>query len=174
MTNIEVSGNKSYVRPQKIRPPKVDPNGLFLSIIKQRLKAAKDTQIAAFKRLVLRDDDVIEKILDEWISLRYTMLLRMANPPTAAELKRRQAVLAAERAQTDERMRESFLRRIWEFAMPDGKRAHECTLQQVADQFSSLAAAITAAGKGKMNKRTDTVFKSPEEFDAALKKAGHV
>lgn len=169
MTHIEVSRSKPRVKQQT-----VDPEGLLISIIRQRSKADRDTQIAAFKQLVLQDDDAIEKIIDAWISLRYSTLLRMASPPTVAEIRRRQSELAEERAQYDKRIRDSFLSRIWELVMPNGKRAHECTFQQVASRLGLLAAAITAAGKDRMNKRIDAVFKSPEAFMAALKRTGHV
>lgn len=160
MTHIEVSHSKSYVRPQRI-----DPYLLLISVIKQRPKAPKEARIAAFKRMVLPGefDAHLEKIVDEWISIKYTTACRAAFPPTIATIKQR----VKKRASEDGEAEENLIRNIWKFT-------HACTFQQASKQFTSLGAAIAAVGKGRMNKRIDSVFKSPEEFDAALKKAGHV
>lgn len=172
MTQIDDLRHTEFRRPQKA--PRLDPLELMMAIIKKNPKGGPEKHIAAFNQAT---DDLafFDLFRARWVSLEYNRLLRLAHPPTAAEIRRRKAQEVAERAQMGERIRESFFRRIWDFVItPDGKRAHECTLQQVADHFRSCAAAITAAGKGKMKKRTDSVFESPEAFMAALKRTGYV
>jgi len=129
------------------RPHKENPLGLYIAVIKERMGASETTHKAAFKRLVLSEgyEDFIERIIDEWQSIKYSTALRAAEPIGIDEIRtavaRRRKDREAEVVMAKKAVK-IIGSRLLDFVMPNGKKLRDCTFAycgQIGGAISKVA-----------------------------------
>lgn len=133
---------------------RANPLGLFISTIKAKPRADERAHKAAFKRLVKSDgyEDDLDRLIDEWLSIKYSTALTAAVPPTASEIRKK---VAAKQAQKETSARDRLGRAaalaakvrnvvMLDLDMPNGKKLRDCTggeLVKLGGRYQKLGEA---------------------------------
>lgn len=136
---------------------KANPLGIFISLIKEKPKAGEEAHKAALKRLLQSDgyEADLGKVIDEWMSIKYTTALQAAIPPSPAEVKSRAEAIrkdreraASERAEQAQSLADQVRQVVLlDLAMPNGKPLRECTGSECKKLGPKMGAWLTKIGE---------------------------
>jgi hypothetical protein len=123
--------------------------GLFITVVRDKGGTVDDEakHVRAFKNLLNEEgyEDFRDAVIDEWARLKYSTAFAAANPPTAADLRRR--LDQQKREQSEERkaidgIKFRIVKRALTLVMPNGKQLGHCTGAECA-QFGGFFARIS-------------------------------